>query len=114
VNVSRHSKDYGEDLVASATEQDLVMLINGLERLVLLGLAYTSEAEATDDDASIQEKVGNESSGLLGYVSTVFSSDGGAALNEQSTVSRLHFIQFYRAHLYLEFAFRRVFPAIAR
>lgn len=84
-NATRFSQEYGADLQASATELDLIMLINGLERLVLLGLAYTSEADAIDDDASIQEKAVNESSGLLGYVSTVFSGDGGSGnANEQS------------------------------
>jgi hypothetical protein len=94
VGASRFSQEYGADLQTSATELDLIMLINGLERLVLLGLALTSEADATDDDASIQEKPANEQSGgLLGYVSTVFSGDGGSgSTSEQSNVSLFSWI----------------------
>lgn len=72
------------------------MLINGLERLVLLGLAFTSEAENAEDDASVQEKQVAEPGGLLGYVSTVFSGDGNSSpAPDQSTVSR-HYTSIYR------------------
>jgi len=87
VNVTRYNQEYGPDLLANSTELDLIMLMNGLERLVLLGLAFTSEADAVEDDASAAEKAPVESSGLLGYVSTVFSGDGGAtSAPEQSSV----------------------------
>lgn len=100
VGASRFSEEYGADLAASATELDLIMLINGLERLVLLGLAFTSEADATDDDASVQEKpVAEPSSGLLGYVSTVFSGDGGSGTTtEQANVGSL-FLRMSETHL---------------
>ncbi|KAG2022683.1 hypothetical protein CC2G_000411 [Coprinopsis cinerea AmutBmut pab1-1] len=89
-NINAHSEQYTADLQTVPTELDLVMLINGLERLVLLGLAFTSEAEVAEDDASMQEKQVAESGGLLGYVSTVFTSSDGSssAVPDQSVHSR--------------------------
>ncbi|KAF7303085.1 Dopey-N domain-containing protein [Mycena kentingensis (nom. inval.)] len=65
---------FSDDLQSSATDAELIMLLGGLERLVLLSLAYPAEASASDDDQGPSEK-SPDSGGLLGYVSTVFSSD---------------------------------------
>ncbi|TFK26748.1 hypothetical protein FA15DRAFT_255211 [Coprinopsis marcescibilis] len=89
-DIRAHSEEYTGDLHTTPTELDMIMLMNGLERLILLGLAFTSEAEMAEDDGSGQEKPNTESSGLLGYVSTVFSSDGSSsAVPDQSTTRSL-------------------------
>jgi hypothetical protein len=81
------AQEYHGDLHTVPSELDLIVLMNGLERLVLLGLAYTAEESAGDDDTTMQEKQ-VESTGLLGYVSTVFSGDGSSsAVPDQSVVS---------------------------
>ena len=81
------SREYQSDLSTVPSELDLIILMNGLERLVLLGLAYTAEESSTDEDTTMQEKQA-ESTGLLGYVSTVFSGDGSSsAVPDLSTVS---------------------------
>ncbi|KAF9245665.1 Dopey, N-terminal-domain-containing protein [Melanogaster broomeanus] len=58
-----------------ATDAEFIMLLNALERLLLLGLANHSEVGQQDDDTPTQEKSGTESSGILGYVSNVFTAD---------------------------------------
>ncbi|KAF7307364.1 Dopey-N domain-containing protein [Mycena indigotica] len=65
---------FKDDLKSSATDAELVMLLGGLERMVLLSLAYPAEPSSSDDDPTVPEKSA-EGGGLLGYVSTVFSSE---------------------------------------
>ncbi|KAF5380337.1 hypothetical protein D9757_007927 [Collybiopsis confluens] len=58
--------EFGEDTKSSTSDAEMIMLLNGLERLVLLSLAYNSAevggggsgsgAGGTGDDASINEK----------------------------------------------------------
>ncbi len=67
-------QEFAEDIVASVTDAELIMLLNALERLILLSLAYTSEPDSSEDDGNIMEKTTPETGGLLGYVSNVFSS----------------------------------------
>jgi hypothetical protein len=82
---------YEEDICSTATDAELIMLLNGLERLVLLSLAYTSEANSSEDEIGVIEKTGQENSGLLGYVSNVFSSDTVTSVAEdQLTVRCVH------------------------
>ncbi|KAF8559912.1 hypothetical protein OG21DRAFT_1528688 [Imleria badia] len=68
-----------------ATDAEFVMLLNTLERLLVLGLANYPEIAQQDDDTPTQEKAG-ESSGILGYVSNVFTADTTSALEDQATV----------------------------
>ncbi|KAJ7204429.1 Dopey, N-terminal-domain-containing protein [Mycena pura] len=70
------SKDglFTDDLRSSATDAELIMLLGGIERLVLLSLASPAESSNPEDDQLVPEK-SPEASGLLGYVSTVFSSE---------------------------------------
>ncbi|KAF7302659.1 Dopey-N domain-containing protein [Mycena chlorophos] len=65
---------FTDDLKSSTTDAELIMLLGGLERLVLLSLAYPTEPSSSDEDQTLPEK-STEGGGLLGYVSTVFSSD---------------------------------------
>jgi hypothetical protein len=82
---ARQPDNYSKDIHATVTDADMIMLLNALERFVLLSLAYTEEEDVDED--SITEKPTHESGGLLGYVSNVFSSDSGHAANaEQLTV----------------------------
>lgn len=81
------SQEHAEDISASVTDAELIMLLNALERLILLSLAYTSEPDSSEDDGNTLEKPTSEASGLLGYVSNVFSSDTTSAdQTEQLTV----------------------------
>ena len=88
LRMSLQSQSYVEDLVATVTDADFTMLLNGLERLILLSLAYTSEVDSSEDDPNTLEKSASaEVGGLLGYVSNVFSSDSSTSNpHEQSTV----------------------------
>ncbi len=80
-------QEFAEDIVACVTDAELIMLLNALERLILLSLAYTSEPDSSEDDGNIMEKTTPETGGLLGYVSNVFSSDTSSSnQNEQLTV----------------------------
>lgn len=75
------------DQASTVTDAEFIMLLNGLERLILLSLAYTSEMDMGDDEPSTMEKSTTESSGLLGYVSNVFGADTTHAQpTEQLTV----------------------------
>ncbi|KIK71711.1 hypothetical protein GYMLUDRAFT_33858 [Collybiopsis luxurians FD-317 M1] len=80
-------EEFDVDVGSSTSDAEMIMLLNGLERLVLLSLAYTSEVGVTEDDASINEKSA-EGSGLLGYVSNVFSSDSTQQSNEDQLLVR--------------------------
>lgn len=82
----RQPEGFGRDIHTSVTDADMAMLLNALEKFVLLSLAYTEEEDI--DVESITEKPTQESGGLLGYVSNVFSSESVQAGNaEQLTVS---------------------------
>lgn len=73
-----------------ATDAEFIMLLNTLERLLVLGLANYPEVAQHDDDTPVQEKAGGESSGILGYVSNVFTGEPTSSLEDQTTVSQSH------------------------
>jgi hypothetical protein len=88
LHASSHGQNYTEDLPSFTTDAEMIMLLNGLERMVSLSLAYTSESSSSDEEAPIMEKPVSENSGLLGMVSNVFSSDSTQqAPEDQLTVS---------------------------
>ncbi|KAK7063885.1 dopey-N domain-containing protein [Favolaschia claudopus] len=70
---------FTEDLTSTATDAEFFMLLGGLERLVLLSLAYPAEPSSAEDEQAPTEKV-SDNSGLLGYVSGVFSSESAQTL----------------------------------
>ncbi|KAF5384809.1 hypothetical protein D9615_001099 [Tricholomella constricta] len=82
---SSKGHDYMQDTLSSVTDAEMIMLLNGLERMILLSLAYTSELNAMEEDTTAQDKPGTENSGLLGYVSNVFSSENAQQNDEQLT-----------------------------
>lgn len=73
-----------------ATDAEFVMLLNTLERLLVLGLANYPEVAQQDEETPTQEKTGGESSGILGYVSNVFTGEPTSSLEDQTTVSLSH------------------------
>lgn len=90
-DILQASKDRGDvkDIASTATDAEFIMLLNALERLVQLSLV-NAEANQEDDESSAAEKSPVENSGLLGYVSNVFSSDNVTDLTpDQLTVSRI-------------------------
>jgi hypothetical protein len=86
LNVTFKDGLFTDDLTSYTTDAELIMLLGGLERLVLLSLAYPAESASSEDEQPSPEKA-TENSGLLGYVSTVFSSESTQNLgDEQLTV----------------------------
>lgn len=77
---------YGDDILASGSDAEFIMLLNGLERMVLLSLADTSEDSTAEDEIGTAEKSPLENSGILGYVSNVFGSETTPQNSEQLTV----------------------------
>lgn len=89
-SAARQPDSYGKDIHSSVTDADMIMLLNGLERFVLLSLAHT-EGD-TSDEESIAEKPVQESGGLLGLVSNVFSSDNTNLANTEQLTVRVSFL----------------------
>jgi len=90
LHASSQGQSYTDDLPSFTTDTEMIMLLAGLERMVSLSLAYTSELIASDDETPTMEKPGSENSGLLGMVSNVFGSDSTQQASEdQLTVSFL-------------------------
>ncbi|KAF9486392.1 hypothetical protein BDN70DRAFT_822033, partial [Pholiota conissans] len=79
---------YAEDTLASVTDTELIMLLNALERLILLSLAYTSEPDSSEEDSNAMEKTTSEAGGLLVYVSNVFSSESSSSNQMEQLTSR--------------------------
>ncbi|KAH9920216.1 Dopey, N-terminal-domain-containing protein [Epithele typhae] len=70
------------DIVSYTTDADFMMLLTVLERLSLLSMTRTGTEQVQDEDQQAAEKGLQESSGLLGYVSNVFSSEGGGSTED--------------------------------
>ncbi|KAG2044595.1 Dopey, N-terminal-domain-containing protein [Suillus americanus] len=70
-----------------ATDAEFIMLLNALERLLALGLTQKSDANSQEDDTPVQEKLGAESGGILGYVSNVFTTDNASTAVEDQLTS---------------------------
>jgi hypothetical protein len=85
---SSQGQSYTEDFPSFTTDAEMIMLLNGLERMVSLSLAYTSELSSPDGETPTLEKPTSENSGLLGIVSNVFGSDSTQQVaDDQLTVS---------------------------
>ncbi|KZT72967.1 hypothetical protein DAEQUDRAFT_808918 [Daedalea quercina L-15889] len=70
------------DFHAITSDADFVALLTSLERLVLLSLSRISDTHQTEEEPAASERPAQESTGLLGYVSNVFSSEAPNALDE--------------------------------
>ncbi|PPQ99509.1 hypothetical protein CVT24_005299 [Panaeolus cyanescens] len=88
LRITAQPQDFAEDQRTSVSDAELIMLLSGLERLVLLSLAYTSESETTDDEQNTIEKSSSEPGGLLGYMSGVFGSESTSTNNMEQLTSR--------------------------
>src|SRR6266404_602709 len=79
--------DGHQDLKSNTTDAELIMLLNSLERLVLLSLSTADAGNAEEEDIPAEKPPGTESGGILGIVTSVFSSDSAPSnLEEQLTV----------------------------
>lgn len=88
LRATAQSQGHPGDMTTSVTDAELIMLLNALERLILLSLAYTSELDTAEDEVNnMDSKAASEGVGLLGYVSNVFSSETSSNQIEQLTVS---------------------------
>lgn len=75
------------DFKSNTTDAELIMLLNSLERLVLLSLSTADAGNAEEDDVPAEKPPGTESGGILGIVTSVFSSESAPSnLEEQLTV----------------------------
>lgn len=95
---STSSLDFTQDVATSVTDADFVMLLNALERLVLLSLAHTMEASSAEDEMATLEKSASESSGLLGYVSNVFGSETPQPQQDEQLTVGVGPILYHRLH----------------
>ena len=77
------------DFRSSTTDAEFIMLLNALERLVLFSLSTTDTGNAEEDDVPAEKPPGAEHAGILGIVTSVFSSESVPTnLDEQLTVRR--------------------------
>ncbi|KAI0830814.1 Dopey, N-terminal-domain-containing protein [Trametes gibbosa] len=76
-----------DDIVSYTTDADFLMLLTTLERLTLLSMARVAGEQPQEEEQSTDKTV-PESSGLLGYVSNVFSSDGPTSAVEDPALAR--------------------------
>ncbi|KAG5340493.1 hypothetical protein C0989_001400 [Termitomyces sp. Mn162] len=81
---SSQAQDFARDFSSSVTDAEMIMLLNGLERMILLSLAYTMEPSSTEEESIPQDKAGIENSGLLGYVSNVFGSESTQQITDET------------------------------
>ncbi|EJF67133.1 hypothetical protein DICSQDRAFT_151482 [Dichomitus squalens LYAD-421 SS1] len=77
-----------DDIFSYTTDADFMMLLTALERLSLLSMTRTAGEQLVEDDQQGADKVAQESSGLLGYVSNVFSSDGASPATDDASLAR--------------------------
>lgn len=78
------------DFRSNTTDSEFIMLLNALERLVLLSLSTTETGHSDEDDIPA-EKPGTETGGLLGIVTSVFSSESVPANLEEQLTVRCHY-----------------------
>jgi hypothetical protein len=89
LHASSQGQCYTEDLASFTTDAEMIMLLNALERMVSLSLAYTSESPSSGDETPTTEKPVSENSGLLGMVSNVFGSDSTQQVPDDQLTVRL-------------------------
>ena len=79
-----------QDIFSATSDAELIMLLHAIERLLLLNLSKKIEAADPEDDGNYVEKPATDSTGIFGYVSTVFGSENPPTYvpEEQLAVSR--------------------------
>ncbi|OBZ78644.1 Protein dopey-1 [Grifola frondosa] len=86
-NVVVPLSDSEGDIVSFTTDADFMMLLNALERLALLSLSRVQDAPV-EEETNPTDRSGQESGGLLGYVSNVFSSDAAAGATDDQSLGK--------------------------
>ncbi|KAI0050603.1 hypothetical protein FA95DRAFT_1536117 [Auriscalpium vulgare] len=77
----------GEDLKSMTTDAEVIMLLNALERLVLLSLSAPDVGQPDEDEVPAEKPPTSESGGFLGIVTNVFSSESAPiGADEQLTI----------------------------
>lgn len=71
-----------------ATDAEFIMLLNAMERLLILGLTSQAELSQQDEDFPPHEKSATESSGILGLVSNVFTVDNASSQTDDQLAPR--------------------------
>lgn len=85
----KESHDH-HDFRSNTTDSEFIMLLNALERLVLLSLSTTETGHTDEDDIPPEKLPGTETGGLLGIVTSVFSSESVPANLEEQLTVRCH------------------------
>jgi hypothetical protein len=78
------------DFRSNTTDAEFIMLLNALERLVLLSLPTADTGHAEDDDVPAEKPPGAEPGGFLGIVTRVFSSEAVPSNLEEHLTVRYH------------------------
>jgi hypothetical protein len=78
------------DFMSNTTDAEFIMLLNALERLVLLSLSTTDIGQADEDDIPAEKPPGAEPGGLLGIMTSVFSSESASSNLEEQLTVRCH------------------------
>ena len=78
------------DFRSNTTDAEFIMLLNALERLVLLSFSTTDTGHADEDDIPAEKPPGAEPGGLLGIMTSVFSSESASANLEEQLTVRCH------------------------
>ncbi|EJU02805.1 hypothetical protein DACRYDRAFT_94483 [Dacryopinax primogenitus] len=73
------------NLSTTTNDAEFVILLNALERLVLMSLSRASDVRTSEDE--VGERTG-EGGGLLGYVSGVFGADSSGSNSDESLSAR--------------------------
>ncbi|GBE77521.1 hypothetical protein SCP_0103960 [Sparassis crispa] len=84
------------DVVSYSTDSDFMMLLTAVERLALLSLSNLADATQIEEESTV-EKPAQESGGLLGYVSNVFSSDSAAGTTEGQNTKSSDYVCLHEA-----------------
>lgn len=80
--------DLHRDIVSSVNDAEIIMLLNALERLILFSLPDAADTVVNDEGSGSTERGGPDSTGLLTYVSHVFTSDNASQLSESPLTVR--------------------------
>jgi len=79
-----------EEIISTATDAEIIMLLNALERLVLLSLSAADTAHTEDDPVLSDRPSGADSGGLLGIMTTVFASETAPTGPVEQLTVRIH------------------------
>jgi hypothetical protein len=86
--ISSTNAENHEDEISSVADTDFLMLLNALERLVLLSLAYPVEESVYEEDSNTIQEKSSENVGLLGLVTNVFGTETSQPGQDQLSVGQ--------------------------